>query len=77
MPSDVSALLANPTTLVLTSGSAPFAHIKLPLPLQVLRAKHAHDLERLAEAEARLRDELAAKDVRDAKAQVSCVQENT
>jgi hypothetical protein len=37
--------------------------------LQVLRATHAHDLERLAEAEARLKDELAAKAARDAKAE--------
>ncbi len=36
---------------------------------QVLRATHAHDLERLAEAEARLRDETAAKAARDAKLQ--------
>lgn len=37
--------------------------------LEVLRATHAHDLERLAEAEACLRDELAAKAARDAKAE--------
>lgn len=36
---------------------------------QVLRATHAHDLELLAEAEARLNDEQAAKAARDAKAQ--------
>lgn len=36
---------------------------------QVLRATHAHDLERLAEAGARLEDELAAKAARDAKAE--------
>jgi hypothetical protein len=35
----------------------------------VLRATHAHDLERLAEAESRLKDELAAKAARDAKAE--------
>jgi hypothetical protein len=35
----------------------------------VLRATHAHDLERLAEAKARLKDELAAKAARDAKAE--------
>jgi hypothetical protein len=41
----------------------------LLLLLQVLRATHAHDLERLAEAELRLKDELAAKAARDAKAE--------
>lgn len=35
----------------------------------MLRATHAHDLDRLAEAEACLRDELAAKAARDAKAE--------
>ncbi|KAF6265062.1 hypothetical protein COO60DRAFT_1697938 [Scenedesmus sp. NREL 46B-D3] len=43
--------------------------------LEVLRATHAHDLERLAEAGARLKDELAAKAARDAKAEEEAEEE--
>lgn len=55
------------------SGSASNCYAAVACPtLQALQAAHNRSLEVLAEAEARLKDEAAAKAGRDAKAQQVC-----